>query len=599
MGLMQQAYYTYCTLEKKHAGQYLAEDKRPLAPILHQITKADLEITLNSEGELLSARREGTSDSSIIIPVTEKSAGRTGENSNAHPLCDKICYLSPQFPEKYTAYLTQLHSWENSPFNHPKLFSIARYVEKGTILTDLQRLGLLELGVNGLPVNENDKKLFVCWRVESGLENDIAECWKDQTLFRAWIAYYESQQDPAKYYCMVSGEYTVPALQHPKNIISTRASAKLISANDSSGFTYRGRFSNDRQALTIGCEVSQKAHSALSWLIANQAVIFGKRVFLCWSPQGVQLPSMTAPILQQTEVIRKPSDYKQALYNKLKNLKGDLPADASAVIASFDAATKGRMSLTYYGEMHASDFLERLQEWDASCQWLNGPSSIMSPSLAQIVSYAFGTPQTDKGQTEPKVDEHVMSRQIQRLVFCRVNKQRIPPDIELALVRKSSNLQLFNYSARDTLLFTACAVIRKYHYDRNGEEWNMALEPDKHDISYQYGRLLAILEKIERDTYDKEESREPNAIRMQTVYTQRPLHTSRIIMEQLKNAYYRQLKPASRIYYDRLIGEIEDHISDFPEAEQNRPLGDTYLLGYYLQRNELYKSKAEEKKTEE
>ena len=38
-------------------------------------------------------------------------------------------------------------------------------------------------------------------------------------------------------------------------------------------------------------------------------------------------------------------------------------------------------------------------------------------------------------------------------------------------------------------------------------------------------------------------------------------------------------------------------LSHFPEPEQNRPLGDTYLLGYYLQRNELYRKK--ERETEE
>ena len=66
---------------------------------------------------------------------------------------------------------------------------------------------------------------------------------------------------------------------------------------------------------------------------------------------------------------------------------------------------------------------------------------------------------------------------------------------------------------RETVLFTACAVLRKYKYDWYKEEWSMALEPQKKDVSYQYGRLLAVFEKLERDTYDPNEQREPNAIR--------------------------------------------------------------------------------------
>ena len=120
----------------------------------------------------------------------------------------------------------------------------------------------------------------------------------------------------------------------------------------------------------------------------------------------------------------------------------------------------------------------------------------------------------------------------------------------------------------------------------------MSLEPKKQDRSYQYGRLLAVLEKSERDTYLSEESK-PNAIRMQPVFSQRPQYAGRTLWEQVKRAYLPRLSPASRAFYDRLMGEIVEQLSRFPEAELKRPLADTYLLGYYLQRNELYTSKKE------
>lgn len=45
----------------------------------------------------------------------------------------------------------------------------------------------------------------------------------------------------------------------------------------------------------------------------------------------------------------------------------------------------------------------------------------------------------------------------------------------------------------------------------------MSLDKEKKDRSYQFGRLLAVMEKVERDTYT-DEGREPNAIRMQSVF---------------------------------------------------------------------------------
>ena len=88
MGLMKQAYDTYCALEGKYAGRYCDEIKEPLVPVSHQIANADIEITLNADGKLLNAAMMDRAHASIIIPVTELSAGRTGDTSCAHPLCD-------------------------------------------------------------------------------------------------------------------------------------------------------------------------------------------------------------------------------------------------------------------------------------------------------------------------------------------------------------------------------------------------------------------------------------------------------------------------------------------------------------------------------
>ena len=126
----------------------------------------------------------------------------------------------------------------------------------------------------------------------------------------------------------------------------------------------------------------------------------------------------------------------------------------------------------------------------------------------------------------------------------------------------------------------------------------MALEPEREDRSYQYGRLLAVMEKAERDTYEREEKRETNAIRMQSVFVKRPAYASALIMSQLKTAYYPQLKPTVRTYYERLIGQIMEVLSNCKEDE-NRELRETYLLGYYLQKNDLYKSKNSDSNNQE
>lgn len=590
MGLMQKAVETY-DCHQKYVGRYRS-GHTVLAPVSHIITKADLEIILNTEGAFLGAAALGPDEPKIIIPATESSSGRTS-GVCAHPLCDQLCYLAPYHEEKHADYVTRLERWVNSEDSHPMLQPILNYIQSGTILSDLEQCGLVKRNAQGgLEEEKKEGKLLVRWRI-AGLEPYDA-CWQDPTLFHSFIRFYQKEcsSGPACL-CMVSGKEKQRAQQHPKGIIPIYGNAKLISSNDTSNFTYRGRFSTEEQASGISYEASQKAHNALRWLAAEQGArcIFGGRTFLCWNPQGREVLHAAGPFASLAKPVIEPTEYREQLQKTLQGYQSQLPTDAGVVIAAFDAATNGRLSLTYYNELMGSDFLQRLYDWDNTCCWPNGSFGIQSPPLWQIVNCAFGTQQTEKNQARLKTDDRVMRQQMQRLIACRIDRGRFPADIMQALFHRASSPLGYEAPVRRLVLTTACAVIRKYHMDREKEEWNMTLEPERKDRSYQFGRLLAVLEKAERDTYRSEEGREPNAIRQQPVFCQRPLYAANNIESQLERAYFPRLSPGSRMFYKKLIGQIMENISQFPEEQWNQPLKETYLMGYYLQRNALYTAK--------
>ena len=54
----------------------------------------------------------------------------------------------------------------------------------------------------------------------------------------------------------------------------------MISSNDKTNFTYRGRFHDVGEAYTISYEASQKIHNALKWLIERQGVKVGDKEFV-------------------------------------------------------------------------------------------------------------------------------------------------------------------------------------------------------------------------------------------------------------------------------------------------------------------------------
>lgn len=577
MGLLQKAVETYDTHFSYAAKDTEGHDM--MAPVGHIITRAELEITVDQDGVFVDAVSVDKTEPKIIIPATESSAGRTSAPC-AHPLCEQLGYLIPVNEKKYKLYVDQLAAWEASDFTHPKLTPILTYVKKGMILSDLTRCGVIKLNNKGLPENE---KMIIRWRVR-GEEKEA--CWKDHTLFDAFTNYYIAIHDGETMLCMVTGEETTAAGQHPKGIIPINGNAKLISANDSSGFTYRGRFIEEWQAAGISYEASQKAHNALRWLAQEQGVNMGGRTFLCWNPQGRKIIQAQLPFLRASKPIVKPSDYKETLKTALNSKKAELKLSDGVILAAFDAATTGRLSLTYYNELQGHDFLQRLHDWDASCCWPHRTFGIQSPSLRSIVDCAFGAVRNGKLET----DERVLRQQMQRMIACRVEKSLIGTDIVKALASRASRPQAYDPYVWEDILFTACAVIRKYRSDRFKEEWEMALEPEKKDRSYQFGRLLAVMEKVERDTFDGNESREPNAMRLQSVFCQRPMYIANNLEKQLERAYFPRLKSGSRIWYKNLIGQIMEIISQFP-GDENAPLGDSYLMGYYLQRSALYAKK--------
>ena len=588
MGLLQKAVETYGAMAHR-AGQVFEGENEPLAPISHIMARPQIIITLDQSGNFAAAQVLDKNTPKIIIPATEESAGRTVKAAELpHPLCDYLRYLLPQNQVEYQHYISQLSTWANSSHTHPKLHAVLNYVQGGTILENLRQAGI-----------DSEEKVMVCWVVNGLGETLNGPCWTDRTLMNAFIDYYhEKRTDTPPALCMISGELEMPAGQHPKGIVPISGNAKLISANDSSGFTYRGRFDDAAQAATVGYAASQKAHSVLRWLVANQSVSFGGRTFLCWNPQGIQVPRVTGPMGRRSGTAQRaanPSQYQKQLREALSGWKEDLPQSAGVVIAAFDAATTGRLAVTYYNELLASDFLDRLHDWEASCCWEDGPYGIQSPSLFQIVSWAFGTPRNGKAE----MDDRILSQQMQRLVACRVDKAPFPLDRERALAEKASHLLLYEGENRQKLLFTACAAIRKYHCDHLKEEWDMALDKNCSDRSYLFGRLLAIADAIENNTYTDEDRRETNAIRMQKAFTLRPMTTWSALWDKLRpyNKRLAQSKPGLYRYYHSVIDDILNRLSPF-DPTLNQKLNDIYLLGYSHQR--AYRTeKSDSQETEE
>jgi CRISPR-associated protein Csd1 len=581
-------------------------ENAPLAPLSHLDQQAHLEIVLNGTGEFRSAhivQKEPT-----LIPVTERSAGRAS-GPVAHGLCDKIKYVAKDYvspfgkPSVHYLYLDQLRSWSNADPNI-KVSAILRYVEKGTIVHDLAGAGLVPLDcdrklitrwTDSTPAPEIFKVLvakdghrdagdaLVRWRVQ---EEGVSETavWLDSDVRDSWIR-FDTSLETASGLCMVSGEVTALAVNHPKRIRHGADGAKLISSNDSSGYTYRGKFSLPSEAFGLGSVVTQKAHNALRWLVARQGYKQGDQAIVAWSVAGKRIP----PVIAGSDELIEPyqGDAGQLFAGKLnKCIAGyatQLADRDDIVVMALDSATPGRMAITYYRELSGSEFLTRIRDWHENTAWPQNMGKDRhftgAPAPRDIAEAAYGR----------RVDEKLRKSTVERLLPSIVDGQPIPRDLVRACAQRAVNRVGQERWEWERTMGIACALIRG---SRREEHYTMSLEEGRISRDYLFGRMLAVAEKIESSSlYLQKESRETTAERLMQRFADHPAAT------------WRTIELALRPYMARLQGSrggalhnwrklLDDISLKFQEDDFTRAgsLEAEFLLGYHCQRAALTKS---------
>lgn len=624
MSWMSQLYHTY----ENNIGKN-QEDSITLTPLAHMNANAQIEVTLNQDGDFKAAERIEKEQAVTLIPVTEASAGRSSGIA-PHALSDTLSYIAGDFScycreekakksaeEKFRQYMEQLTGWKESAYQHVKVDAIHRYLSQKTLIADLINAGIVTLAEDGAFADKKIsgqpyEKAMVRFRVMCIGATETDSTWEDVSLIDIYTQYFLSSQEGKRDLCYLSGSVQARTDNHPKGIVAANYGAKLVSANDSQGFTYRGRFQDADQAYALSYESSQKVHSALTWLVKKQGVYVGttdKRTFLCWNPRGKKTLDILDPFVSlKDEEDRAAADlpYRKKLMKTLQGYQNQFDDTDNVVIMALDAATTGRLSITYYNELPASDFMDRILYWGQTCNWYflkfteekKPYYQIETPIVRRIAECAFGREQGNFIEANDKV----LKEQVQRLVKCMLDRQPVPRDIVHALTMRASTPLAYSRSNRERVLSTACALISKYSRDRGitekGEEEDMKLDLENRDRSYLFGRLLAVMEKVERTTYDKRESREPNAIRLQSVYVNHPLQVWRTL-EGVLNPYFQKLSPGSRKYYKDLISEITGKFREEDIPILNQSLKETYLLGYYLQRMELNSNNNNKEQEEE
>ena len=605
-----------------------------LLPPFHTTVTAQIVVTIDQSGNFMNAELVNANDKLTIIPVTEKSGSRTA-GKEPHPLCDNLRYLAGDYTKYYKddgvcneLYISQLEKWVNSDYCHEKVRAIYLYLKKNTLVHDLVSEKVIKLNEqNQIDDKESiqgivQTKAFVRFIVRLAdadiLEPTTDECWKDRTLQDCYIKYVRSQEKE-KGLCYLTGNTEAISYLHSKKIRNEGDGAKLISANDSQNFTYRGRFAEKEEAFAVGNETSQKIHNALKWIIRKQGTFFDTLAIVTWESNRLSMPRWDA----DTDTVASEYEWDEwsdeeseeemvsdgnaitaiKFYKALRGYGKKVDNTSAMFLLAFDAATPGRLSMVEEKTLDSARYLENIKKWHESCEWIHekrkGEKRVQFSGMVGVRDVAellFGVENKGSLAIMDANGKKLYAEVAKRLIPCIWNGYKIPEDyVNRAVLKASAPLTYKEQKNWERVLTLACSLVKK-HYER--EEWNVALNKEEKDRNYLYGRLLAVADRIEYRTYDESDrARITNAKRYMNTFSQRPFETWKVIEENIQ-PYLNKLGIAERRFYENLLNDICD-LFDVESFSDNSRLDGLYLLGFHSQAYDLKLKKENSKEKED
>ena len=650
MSWMQKLYRTYESILE----QGVTDDTEPLTPVGHTIQNAHIVIVIDGQGNFQTARVMPPK-TAILLPATESSENRTSGEA-PHPLADKIQYVAKDYVDYggekkayFDGYLKQLKAWCESPFAHPKVQAVLHYVAKGRVVADLVEAGIFQLDSGNKVLNKWEAEgdappifsvlpktkgeiefgsALVCWQVE--ITGDVhSQTWTDKTIQQSWADYAASEK-AEKGFCLVQGEEAVISTMHPAKLRHTGDKAKLISSNDTAGYTFRGRFATAEEAASVSADVSAKAHSALRWLISRQGIRNGDQVTVAWAISGKPVPSPMKDISSEIDwdnldlsAVENPDEFSsqasseqpsldwsvnigraaaQIIKKKLHGYQAELKAHEQISLIMLDSATPGRMALTYYQEFLPADYFANLDAWIDDFSWyqrygIEQPNAKKSDKKKTLWAFVPPSPYSIAEAVYGKSLSDTLKKQLYARLLPVIAGGTSVPILE-DLVRQSFQAACNSNGCENwewqRNIGVACALYKGWHARKypSQRRYSMSLDTENRSRDYLYGRLLAVAENTESYAlYLAGEKRATTAERYMQRFAEHPFATWRNIELALK-PYQERLRNNGKDTGAQAIGEIMELFAtdDFTCDDK---LSGEFLLGYHCQKMEIARRIAE------
>lgn len=608
-----------------------------ILPIYHNSMKSNgkniVEILINKRSELVDANFLDDGDI-VIFPVTEDSVARSSGIA-PHPLFDNFDYVIQDDTKKSLAYINQQESWINSD-KDDFVKIVHDYITKAKVFEDiLSKLykdykitkdKIVEYVDNSekkpKTVTVDFSKVFLTFAVENYEGKKNLSLSENKNLQEKFIRYTEESfardKDSEKIICNISGKEDFLCLKHKPLI----GSARLISQITANSENFLGRFDKPDETIKIGKDSSQKIIQMAKALLSgeNTSRWLGEFTYvLSWFSDDIQNKTemdVTKKLEKSIEESNKDTSQNRQSFmlseDDLKEISKEtsmtiadktsedivksftsgrirFKEDSKYYIAIIDKVSNGRVALKYFKEMDSSILKENLVKWQGKYNWPRYTKEIgrhlYTPSPFALIQTAYGV-EREKGLEVSK--KSFSTDQYKNILMAIVEGRDMPQNIIRALELNIRNRLSYDKSWQQVKL-CALAVLK----DKEGIKSNM-LDRKETDRSYLFGRLLAIYEKTEAFTYNKDDERITNAEKLWSSYLNKPATMSMRLSDLIKpydfKLHANEKTREIRNILKREAGDVIDLIGEnykFNGVETNKPLNSGFLFGYQAQIKEL------------
>jgi len=579
----------------EHYDRIAQDPTSELAPPGYSRQKISFCIVLNPDGTLnqfeplLEQDGKRKRAKSMIVPGQSKP---TGQGLNPCILWDNAEYLlgytvdetRKERAAKAFEKSREMHLALESAINHPSYAAVCRFLRSWSQEDALAHADLEEKCSNFGVYRVAGSTKYVHEEVslpQETAEGDVAE--NDLTAM-----------------CLVSGEIDQVARLHEpkiKGVADAQSSGALLVSFNAPAFTSYAR--DQSFNAPVSQEIVFKYANALNHLLDTGKLRLGDMTVVYWAEHVSIVDDLFSALFSgtpQEEDDVKPTE-NTLRTAQVKRLLDQLRDGTEITAVDFGerdtrffilglSPNASRLSVRLWVETDVTEMLKQLRAHVKDFALKGGFNDLPAPLWR--VALATGRAEFDNKGTRKSYDSKSISPKLAGdLARSVLTGAAYPQSLLATMIRR-----IFSDGDIDSVRVSAikACLLRNTRHTANPLEIPMELDTDTADIAYRCGRLFAILEKAQIDSADGDLN-----VTIKDRYFSSACVTPGVVMPRLillNNHHLRKLSVGSKIYYDRMMGEVTSGTFNFPRrlslADQGK-----FIIGYFQQRQALYARKAD------